>query len=132
MPVISHSAFLKTALRIDAVTCVAMGLLMTVGSGLISDFTRIPETLLMAAGLSLFPIAAFIGFVSSRELIRAPEVWIVIFGNIGWVMASLWLLAAGTIMPNSLGVAFVALQAAAVALLAAVEYAGLNRRRAAS
>ncbi len=126
MSLINHPAFLRTVLQADAATCVATGLLMTAGSGLVSELTQIPSNLLMTAGASLFPIAAFMAFAA-----RVPSwslgVWLVIFGNVGWVLGSLWLLASGATKPNARGVMFVLVQAAAVAVLAALEYIGLQR-----
>ncbi len=43
------------------------------------------------------------------------------------LLGSVWILAGGAIKPNALGVAFVLLQAGAVAVLAALEYMGLQR-----
>lgn len=127
MSFIDHPAFLPIVLRIDAATCVATGLLMTTGSSLVAGLTQIPTELLMTAGASLFPIAAFMAVVAARQPIWLPGLWLVVLGNVGWVLASLWLLTAGVIEPNALGVAFVMLQAAAVAMLAVLETIGLGR-----
>jgi hypothetical protein len=127
MSLIDHPTFLRTVLQIDAATCVATGLLMTAGSGLVSGLTQIPGTLLMTAGASLFPIAAFMAFISGRTPVWLLGVWLVILGNAGWVLASVWLLVGGAINPNALGVAFVLFQAGAVAILAGLEYLGLQR-----
>lgn len=132
MSLINHPAFLRTVLRIDAATCVVTGLLMTAGSGLVADLTQIPANLLMSAGLSLFPIAAFIAFVASRAPIWPLGVWLVVVGNVGWVLASLWLLAGGAITPNILGFVFVVMQAAVVAVLATLESVGLRRQQSAA
>lgn len=127
MSLINHPEFLRTVLKIDAAICVATGLLMTAGGSIVSELTQIPIGLLMTAGASLFPIAAFMAFAASRVPTWPAGVWLVIVGNVGWVLGSLWLLAGGAIKPNALGVAFVLLQAGAVAVLAALEYMGLQR-----
>jgi len=132
MSMIKHPAFLQTVLRIDAATCVATGLLMTAASGPISGFTQIPTGLLMSAGLSLLPIAVFIALVASRAPIWKLGVWLVIVGNIGWVLASLWLLTGGPTKINASGSALVLMQAAAVAVLACFECVGLDRQRSGS
>ena len=132
MSMINHPAFLQTVLRIDAATCVATGLLMSVASGPISVFTQIPTGMLMSAGLSLLPIASFIAFVASRAPIWQLGVWLVIVGNIGWVLASLWLLTGGSTKFNAFGSAFLLIQAAAVAVLACFECIGLDRQPSAS
>ena len=127
MSPIERPAFLRTVLRIDAVTCVATGLLMTAGSGLVAGLTQIPADVLTGAGMSLFPIAAFMALVAARVPMWTLGVWLVIVGNVGWVLASLGLLVSGAIAPNALGVGFIVAQAAAVALLAGLEYMGLTR-----
>lgn len=127
MTLTNHPEFLRTVLKIDAAICVATGLLMTAGVGIVSGLTQIPSGFLMTAGASLFPIAAFMVFAASRVPDWPVGVWLVILGNVGWVLGSLWLLAGGAIKPNALGVAFVLLQAGAVAVLAALEYMGVQR-----
>ena len=124
--------FLRTVLRFDAATCVATGLLMSAGSGFLAGLTQIPSGVLLSAGLSLFPIAAFIAFVAAREPVWPIGVWLVIVGNIGWVLASIWLVGGGAINANVLGITFVLMQAGAVALLAVLEYVGLGREAAAA
>lgn len=123
----NHPGFLRTVLLADAATCLATGLLMTAGSSLLADLTHIPAGLLMAAGLSLFPIAALITFVSMRPGTWPFGVWLVIAGNIGWVVGSLYLLVPGVIAPNALGYAFLIVQALAVAVLTELEITGIRR-----
>lgn len=132
MSLIDHPAFLRTILRIDAATCVATGLLMTAGADLVSGITQIPSALLMTAGASLLPIAAFMAITAGRVPGWRLGVWFVILGNVGWVLASVWLLVGGAISPNALGVAFILFQAGAVAAFAALEYLGLQRLAAPS
>jgi hypothetical protein len=125
---ISRSAnFLRSVLLVDAATCVASGVLMTLGSGPIASVTAIPPALLLYAGLSLFPIAAFMAVTATRPVIPRLAVWLIIDGNVLWVAGSLWLMVGSTIAPTALGHAFIGAQALAVAVLAALEYAGLRR-----
>jgi hypothetical protein len=128
MSAFNHPNFLRSVLLIDAATCVATGGLMTIAASPLAALTQIPDALLFNAGLSLVPVAAFMVLVATRRTIRAAGVWLVIVGNIAWVTGSIWLLASGAISPNMLGAAFTAVQAAAVALLAVLEAAGLRRR----
>jgi hypothetical protein len=123
----NQPGFLRTVLLADAATCVATGLLMTAGSGLLAGVTHLPAGLLMAAGLSLLPVAACIAFVATRPGTWPLGVWLVILGNIAWVVGSVYLLVPGTIGPNALGYAFVILQAVAVLVLTELEIVGLRR-----
>ena len=105
---------------------------MSLGASALAAVTRLPETLLFNAGLSLFPIAAFIAFVATAGRPSVGAVRVVILGNVGWVVGSLLLLTAGGLAPNALGVAFVIVQAIAVAVLAELEAIGLKRMPAAA
>ncbi len=127
MTAIRSPLTLKPLLLADAATCSAMGIVLTAGSGLIGQATRIPPALLFYAGAILFPIAAFMAVVALCRPIPRPAAWLVVAGNAGWVAGSVLLLLAGWIAPNGLGVAFVAAQALAVALLAALEHNALRR-----
>jgi hypothetical protein len=123
----SRPNFLRTVLLVDAATCVASGVLMTLGSAPIAGLTAIPPALLLYAGLSLFPIAAFMAVTATRPVISRLAVWLIIDGNVLWVAGSLWLMLGGAIAPTALGHAFIGAQALAVAVLAVLEYAGLRR-----
>ena len=123
----NHPKFLRTVLLVDAATCVVTGLLMTLATGFLADLTQLPPELLRSAGLSLFPIAAFIAFVATRPVLPRTGVWLVIIGNAIWVGASLGVLIGGTISPNAFGYAFVAGQAVAVAVLAELEFTGVRK-----
>jgi hypothetical protein len=120
------SSPLRAVLLIDAATCAAMGAVLAAASGLVASLTAIPAALLFYAGLSLFPIAAFMVAVAAQDTWR-PGVLLIIAGNVLWVAGSLWLMASGWIAPNALGCAFLAVQAMAVALLAALEAVALQR-----
>ena len=128
----NHDKFLRNVLLIDAVTCIATGLLMILATGLLANLTQLPPELLRTAGLSLFPIAAFIAFVATRAELSRAGVWLVILGNVGWVGASLGVLLGGAVSPNILGYAFVLAQALAVAVLAELEFTGVRKIGAAA
>ena len=113
---------LRLVLWIDAATCVATGLLLSALAAPLSPLLGLPAPLLFFAGLSLFPIAAFMAWTARRP--SQPAVWLVIGGNVLWVLGSLLVLA---MSPTKLGTVFVVAQAAAVALLAELEYVALRR-----
>ena len=125
MSIATKPNFLRTILLFDAATCAVMGAALALASGPIARFTYIPPSLLFYAGLSLFPIAAFIAIVAMRP---APAtVWLVILGNLGWVAGSALLLVSSWIAPNGLGYAFIAVQAAAVAIITKLEHGALRQ-----
>ena len=122
-----NSSPVRTVLLVDAATCVAMGAVLTVGTGLVATLTALPSALLLYAGLALFPIAAFMVAVAMQATTWDAGVWLVIIGNVLWVVGSLWLMVSGWIAPNALGYVFITAQALAVALLAALEHVALRR-----
>ena len=119
--------FLRHVLLADAATCTATGALMTLGSGVLARLTSVPPSLFWYAGLSLFPVAAFIAFVATRPLLSTPAVWLVVVGNIAWIAGSVWLMLGNAINPNAFGYVFIAFQAVAVAVLTELEYVGVRR-----
>jgi hypothetical protein len=123
MSIIHSPKFLHIVLLVDAATCAATGLLMTLGGDILARLTAVPEPLLRYAGVSLFPVAIVIALVGTRESIAPAAVWVVIVGNALWLTGAL-LLFGGMIVPNALGYVVISAQAAAVALLAELEYFG--------
>lgn len=110
MSLFDHPNFLRTILFFDAATCIATGALMTFGSSFPAGLTQLPARLLFYAGLSLFPIAAFIVLVAAQARPMAVGVWVVIVGNIAWAIGSVLLLVDAGLSPNTFGVAFVTVQ----------------------
>jgi hypothetical protein len=120
---------LQNILLLDAATCVAAGALMAFGSKFVAGLTGIPAPLLTWAGLLLFPVAALMIFAGLQAVPSRPIVWLIVLGNIGWVVASLGVFA--FIAPNALGYVFILAQAGAVAILALLEHNALQRSGAA-
>lgn len=110
---------LARILTMDAATCAAMGALLVLAAGPICEITAIPTGLLFYAGVILIPIAIYMALVARAGTGSPLAVWLVILGNIGWVLASLALF--GLIAPNAIGVAFILMQALVVGLLTWLE-----------
>jgi hypothetical protein len=117
-------SYLRPILFADATTCLATGLLMTTAASPLSELLGLPHGLLFEAGLSLFPIAAFIAGVGARASTSWLAVAAVAAGNLAWVLASLWVVAGGSFAPNVWGVGFVGAQALVVLGFAALEGRG--------
>ncbi len=126
------STFLRRALLADAATCVATGLLLLLGSGVLEQFLGLPAELSRYAGVSLLPFAALLIYLAARENLSPPAVWAVIVLNALWTVDSILLLLSGWIEPTELGYAFVIFQAFGVAMFAALEYFGLRKSTTAS
>jgi hypothetical protein len=132
MGLLRTSAFLRLVLYADAATCLAAGLLMVLGAGALEQSLGLPAVLSRYAGVSLFPFAAFLIYLSRRENLSPPAIWTVIVLNAIWTIGSFLLLLTGWIAPNDLGNAFIAVQALGVAVFACLEYVGLRKSQAAT
>ena len=118
---------LRRILFLDALTCLGCGALMSLASGPLGTLLSLPAGLLLYAGLSLLPIAAFMGFVGARATQSALAVWLVVLGNALWVFASIGLLVSDAVSPNLLGKLFIGGQAAVVLLLTVLEAENVPR-----
>jgi hypothetical protein len=122
------SKFLRRILIADAVISGASGILMLTAANALSQLLGVPAELLRSAGLSLIPFTAFVVWICTRAAIPRTSVWTVIALNVAWVLASVALLFVDRLDPNRLGVAFIVLQAVAVAGFAEMQYVGLRRQ----
>jgi hypothetical protein len=127
MQLLRSSTFLRRVLFADAITCVAAGLLMTLGSGLLTEYLGLPSTLLRYSGISLLPFAALLIYLATREYLSSPVVLTIIVLNALWAADSILLLVTGWVTPTELGKTFVVAQALGVAAFAALDYFGLKR-----
>ena len=122
---VGRNRFLRRILAVDAATCIATGALLAIAADPLAPMLGLSVTLLKYAAISLFPIAAFMVWVAARAPIPLAGAWLVIIGNVGWVIGSAFVLLASS--PTLLGYAFVIAQAVAVAALAELEFHGLRR-----
>jgi hypothetical protein len=120
-------ALLRLALVADAIASGAMGVLMAAGAGLLAPLLGLPQPLLLWAGLALIPFAAFVGWAGLREAPPLGAVRTIVAVNLAWVAGSAMLPALLPTAPSMLGLAFVALQAAAVLALATLQWVGAAR-----
>ena len=125
------TTFLKRVLIVDAVSCLGMGAMLIGGGSVLADLLGLPAVLTHGAGLALVPLGLFIFWLGTREAVHPAFVWVVILGNVGWTLESLMTVFTAPAI-TALGTLFVAGQAAVVLGLAALEYVGLDRSRAAT
>jgi hypothetical protein len=123
---------LRLALRLDAAASAAMGLLLAAGGALLEDPLGIPAAVLVPVGGFLLVYAAALWLLGSRPRLSRPAVEAVVAGNLAWVAASVVAAIAGWWSPTALGVGFVLVQAAAVAVFAELQISGLRRARTAA
>jgi hypothetical protein len=121
----SNPLFLRRILALDSLSCLIMGLAMGLGATALAPLFGLPEELIRGAGLALLPLAAFIFWLATRPNPPRLLVWVVILGNLAWTAESF--LTLGQSQATALGTAFVAAQAFAVLVLAALEYVGVRK-----
>lgn len=115
---------LRFVLAIDCFTCLAAGLLMLLGADRLAPLFGLPAPLLGWAGAALLPVAALFGWMSKRRATNRALLAVAVGGNTLWVGGSL--VVAIALSPTPVGLVFLLLQAAAVALLALLEARGLT------
>jgi hypothetical protein len=116
------SLSLRTLLWIDAATCAGFGAILALGSREIGALVQISPGFLLYVGLALLPMAAVIAIAAWPRTVDRRAARLVVAGNVLWVAASVVVVIAGWVEPNAVGLAFIAGQAVAVAVLAAFEY----------
>lgn len=132
MTTVSVTPFLRFALLVDAAVSGAMALLLIAAAGPLAGLLHLPEALLSAVGLVLAPYVIVVGWLGTRTTLPRAAVWAVIACNVLWAVDSAWLLFSGMVSPNTLGVAFVIVQAVAVLVFAELQFSALRRGRAAA
>jgi hypothetical protein len=117
---------LVLALRADALIAGAFGALIGVASPLLDGWLGIDAALLLALGVLLVGYAMVLEFVVARRPIAAL-VWAVIALNTLWVVAGVVAVLTDALTLTTLGTLFVLAQAAAVALIADVQFLALRK-----
>lgn len=125
--IIRVSNFLRYVLFADAATCIACGLLLSVGSSLLQDVLGLSVSLMFYSGVSLFPFAAFLIYTATRKSISKTAVWLLIGLNLLWTIDSFLLLVSGWVSPTTFGYLFVVFQAIGVLMFADLEFIGLRK-----
>ena len=118
---------LSRILALDATTSAGAGLVLLLGAGHTAELLGLPVTLQRVAGLVLLVFAAFVASVARRATPSRAAVLAVIVVNLLWAIGSALLLLLSLVAPTGVGIAFVIVQAAAVAILAELQVIGLRR-----
>ena len=123
---ISITPMLKKVLYLDAAMSGAAGVLMVAGSAVLAPLLEIPAGLLFWAGLALVPFVALLVLTARSAEISRLMLFDIVLVNALWVVASFAIMLAGLVQPNVFGIAFISIQALAVAGLTALQVAGLR------
>ena len=125
--IIRVSNFLRYVLFADAATCLACGLLLTIGGGFLQNILNLPFDLMLYAGLGLFPFAALLIYAATRKSVSKTVIRLIIGLNLLWTIDSFLLLFAGWVAPTMFGYIFVIFQAVGVGVFAALEFTGIRQ-----
>ena len=124
---VTMTPFLRNILAADAAISGAAAILMLVGAPYLSPLLGLPAGLLFWAGVVLVPFVALLLATLRRQSVPRLIMIDIIAVNALWVAVSFGLLFSGLVSPNALGIAFVAAQALAVAVLAELQFVGMRR-----
>jgi hypothetical protein len=127
---VTVSPFIRNALLLDAVASGVTALLAIVGESFLSPLLNLPASLLFWAGVVLVPFVALLLVTARRRTVARIVLIDIIAINALWVAASFGLLVSGLVSPNALGIAFICVQAIAVALFAELQFIGMRRATA--
>lgn len=116
---------LRLSLRVDALACAVSVPVLVFGAGLLSAPLGLPGPLLFAAGLFLLPLAVCLWLAAAAATVRPWAVSAVLAVNTLWVLGSVAVVV--LFSPAPWGVAFVLVQAAAVAAITVAEALTLRR-----
>ncbi|HVL57105.1 MAG TPA: hypothetical protein VM491_11400 [Burkholderiaceae bacterium] len=130
MRLLDHPLFVRRLLTFDAATSAAMGLALLAGAGALAPVLGLPETLLRAAGAVLLPFAALVGAAGARPAPSRRALRAIAGCNLAWALGSVALLAGSWVQPTAIGIAFVAVQAVAVAALGELQLVSARRSAA--
>lgn len=122
---------LPRMLAFDGATCVLMGIMLTFATKPLAIALALPENLLFVAGVMLFPCALMMFAGAGRARWTATIARATIGLNLAWIVGSA-LVATALFSPNAVGLAFVWMQACAVAAITLVEWQALRRWPAAT
>jgi hypothetical protein len=123
----ADAGLLRFALRLDAAITAANGIAYLALFWLLDGWLGVPGAFLAGVGAFLLAFAGFVGRLAARASPHRGAVITVIAANVLWALDSALLLAADWFSPTTAGQIVIALQAAGVAGLAALQYAGLRR-----
>ena len=124
---IQPSLLLRRALIADAIVTGAVALLQTFGAGLLTSLLNLPHLLILETGLFLIAYTALVGWLGTRQSMPKALVAIVIAGNAAWALGSIALMFSGSVSPNLLGYAFIAIHAISTGVFAELQYIGLRK-----
>ena len=117
---------LKRVLLADAVTCAVVFVLGVIDTALVAPILGLPEAVVAIAGWICLPVALLLALLALQAQPSRLRLAAVVYGNWGWVAASLAVVAAFSAQMTGIGIAVTIAQALGVAVFAMLEGRGLR------
>lgn len=127
-PSTRSGSLLRTALRLDAVVTGANGLAYLAAAPLLDDLLGLPGALLRGVGAFLLVYAVAVWLVGTGPRVNRAAVEAVVAANVLWAIGSVVAVVTGAGSPTTVGAVWLVLQAAVVAVLAALQITALRHR----
>ncbi|MFF7234883.1 hypothetical protein [Streptomyces collinus] len=118
---------LRTFLALDAAVTAANGLIYLLAAGPVGDLLGLGSGLLRGIGAFLTVYGALVALLASRPVPGRAATKAVIEANALWALASVATAVFGWFGPNTVGTVWTVLQAAVVAVFAALQASALRR-----
>ena len=128
---LSSPFWLRRVLWADAASGIAIAALQLLFSGPLSVLLGLSAGLLRASALVLLAYVVLASLLAQRSGQPRWLLAVLVIDNWAWVAGCLWLAFGPAASPTGLGVAYLLLQAVAVAVLAELQWLGLRRAPAA-
>ena len=125
MSMFASPRFLRGVLWVDAASCFASGALQLAALDALPHLLGLPQALLLDTGVFLIAYALLAAWTANRAV--PPRGWVALFaaGNLAWAVGCG--VVAALLQPTGLGLAWIAMQAATVLVLADLQWMGLRR-----
>lgn len=123
---IDTPAPLRNALLVDAIASGGLGLLLTLGAGVLEPLLGLSATLMRWVGPFLLAYALMLVALAPRAGRYRAMTRAVVIGNELWVVASILALVTRQLTPTFIGVAFVVGQAVIVGVFAYMQHQALR------
>ena len=125
MSMFASPRFLRGVLWADAASCFASGALQLAALDALPRLFGLPQVLLLDTGVFLVAYALMAAWAATRPV--PPRKWVALFavGNGVWAVGCV--AAVALLQPTSPGIAWIAMQAATVLVLADLQWMGLRR-----
>ena len=124
MSMFASPRFLRGVLWADAASCLATGALQLAALDALPSLFGLPQLLLLDTGVFLVAYGLLAAWTATRAV--PPRGWVALFaaGNLAWAIGCG--VAVALLQPTALGIAWIAMQAAAVLVLADLQWMGLR------